>query len=142
MANTIYRVSYGNEIAYIGSTTENINNTLAAKLFPSYSTAEIDVCKITKIECAETEHVSDMNIYESYYIQKYKPHLNKDSKIASDDVFSNVFPEMNFSQCHSSIINSLAEINSEIELTNELLQTKSVERDQIIQKLKEELLKT
>jgi hypothetical protein len=53
---------------------------------------EIDIHHVSKIEYAEFKTEADMNVYEIYYINKYKPPLNRDDKAQDDLTF--VLPEV------------------------------------------------
>lgn len=57
---------------------------------------EIDINQVTKIEYAEFETNADMNVYEIYLINKFKPLLNKDDK--TKDHLTIELPEVEFKQ--------------------------------------------
>ena len=57
---------------------------------------KIDINKVSKIECAEFETRADMYLYEIYYINLYKPVLNKDDK--AKDSLTVHLPDVSFNE--------------------------------------------
>lgn len=76
----LYRIYYGESIAYIGRTKQPLQNRIRGHLFskPMHRTVAIDM--VTKIEYAELQTEADLNLYEIYYILKEHPPLNVDDK--------------------------------------------------------------
>lgn len=95
---TIYKIFYnsptGESIAYIGRTKQPINARLNGHFFHKPMHKLIDIMQVSHIEVAECKTEADMFLYEIYYINKYKPALNKDDK--SKDGLTIVMPELDF----------------------------------------------
>ena len=81
----VYRVFYEDVLVYVGRTTQTLQNRMRSHLFrkPMHRTLFIDM--ITSIDYAELPSEADMNLYELYYINLWKPPLNVDDK-AKDDL--------------------------------------------------------
>lgn len=82
---TLYKIWYGDCLVYLGRTKQPLQNRIRGHLFkkPMHRTIYID--QVTKIEYAEFQSEADMNVYEVYFINLYKPPLNCDDK-AKDDL--------------------------------------------------------
>ena len=76
----LYRIWYGDTLAYIGRTKQPLQNRIRGHLFqkPMHRTIAIEL--VTKIEYAEFKTEADMNLYEIYFILKEHPPLNVDDK--------------------------------------------------------------
>lgn len=81
----LYKIWYGDCLVYLGRTKQPLQNRIRGHLFkkPMHRTIFID--QVTKIEYAEFQSEADMNVYEVYFINLYKPPLNCDDK-ANDDL--------------------------------------------------------
>lgn len=81
----LYKIWYGDCLVYLGRTKQPLQNRIRGHLFkkPMHRTIFID--QVTKIEYAEFQSEADMNVYEVYFINLYKPPLNCDDK-AKDDL--------------------------------------------------------
>ena len=81
----LYKIWYGDCLVYLGRTKQPLQNRIRGHLFkkPMHRTIYID--QVTKIEYAEFQSEADMNVYEVYFINLYKPPLNCDDK-AKDDL--------------------------------------------------------
>lgn len=81
----LYKIWYGDCLVYLGRTKQPLQNRIRGHLFkkPMHRTIFID--QVTKIEYAEFQSEADMNVYEVYFINLYKPSLNCDDK-ANDDL--------------------------------------------------------
>lgn len=77
----LYRFFYGNDIVYLGRTKQPLQNRIRGHLFKKPMHRSIDVNLVTKIEYAEFKTEADMNLYEIYFINLYKPTLNIDDKV-------------------------------------------------------------
>lgn len=99
----IYKIYYGGVngefIAYLGRTKQPINARLRGhfKQFPMHKL--IDIFSVGHIEIAECKTEADMFLYEIYYINKYKPALNKDDKSKEELTIS--LPELDFRILHN-----------------------------------------
>lgn len=77
-----------NEILYIGKTIQTLSNRLSGH----YHLPEECYSSTRKIEFAECNSKADLSIYESYYINKFKPIYNTDLKY--DDELTIILPEL------------------------------------------------
>lgn len=91
---TIYKIYYGSIVVYVGRTKQKLQTRLHGHFFNKAMHKYIDIFKVTKVEYAETKTVADMYLYEIYYINKYKPPINRDDK-ANDDLTVKL-PELEF----------------------------------------------
>lgn len=76
----LYRIYYGDTIIYLGRTKQSLQNRIRGHLFKKPMHRSIDINEVTKIEYADFDSEADMNVYEIYYINLYKPPLNVDDK--------------------------------------------------------------
>lgn len=75
-------------VIYLGRTTQDLNKRIGA-----HGHLPLDCYKRTeKIEYAECNSMSDMCVYESYYINMFKPEFNLESKCS--DALSIELPEL------------------------------------------------
>lgn len=77
----IYKIFYGNDIVYLGRTKQSLQNRIRGHLFKKPMHRSININLVTKIEYAEFKTEADMNLYEIYFINLYKPTLNIDDKV-------------------------------------------------------------
>jgi len=81
---TLYKIYYsgiGREyVACLGRTKQRINSRLRGHFFAAAMHKQLDIFCISKIEIAECQTEADMFLYEIYYINKFKPTLNRDDK--------------------------------------------------------------
>ena len=85
----LYRFLNDNsEILYIGKTTQTLSNRFSGH----YHLPEECYSSTRKIEYANCNSKADLSIYESYYINKFKPIYNTDLKY--DDELTIVLPEL------------------------------------------------
>lgn len=103
----IYKIFYGDGcggefIAYLGRTKQRINARLRGhfKQLPMHK--KIDIFSVTHIEIAECKTEADMFLYEIYYINKYKPALNRDDKSVEELTIS--LPELKFSILENNVM--------------------------------------
>ena len=102
----LYKIFYnspdGEFIAYLGRTKQRINARLRGhfKQFPMHKL--IDIFSVSHIEIAECKTEADMFLYEIYYINKYKPALNRDDK--SKEELTIILPELDFKTLHNEKI--------------------------------------
>ena len=92
----VYRIFYKNDIVYVGRT-----NDLTRRMSQHFRSLDIDIDKVSKIEYAELETESDMNLYELYYILKYKPSLNR--KDFAKDTLTIQLDDLQFTQFYSHL---------------------------------------
>ena len=99
----LYKIFYdspnGELIAYLGRTKQPINARLRGhfKQLPMHK--KIDILQVSRIEVAECKTEADMFLYEIYYINKFKPVLNRDDK--SKEELTLILPELEFRTLHN-----------------------------------------
>lgn len=76
----LYRIWYGNNIVYIGRTKQALQARIHGHMFASPMHRAIDIHNVTKIEYVTLSTEADMNLYEIYFINLWKPALNVDDK--------------------------------------------------------------
>lgn len=81
----LYRIYYGEHIVYLGRTMQPLQNRIRGHLFKKPMHREIRIEQVSKIEYATFQSQADMYLYEIYFINLWKPRLNKDDK-ASDNL--------------------------------------------------------
>lgn len=99
----LYKIYYGDNLVYLGRTKQPLQTRIRNHIFkqPMHRTLFID--QITKIEYAEFNSEADMNVYEVYYINLYKPPLNCDDK-AKDRLTINL-PEVEWKPFYTDLWN-------------------------------------
>lgn len=80
----LYRIYYGNTLIYLGRTKQPLQNRIRGHLFKKAMHRSINIDLVTKIEYAVFETEADMNLYEIYFINLWKPPLNIDDKCNDD----------------------------------------------------------
>lgn len=76
----LYRFFYGETLIYLGRTKQLLQNRIRGHLFQKPMHRSICINQVTKIDYAEFSTEADMNLYEIYYINLWKPPLNIDDK--------------------------------------------------------------
>ena len=76
----LYRIYYGECMAYLGSTKQSLQARIRGHMFVSPMHRAIDIHNVTRIEYTELSTEADMNLYEIYFINLWKPPLNVDDK--------------------------------------------------------------
>lgn len=76
----LYRIYYGETLVYLGRTKQPLQNRIRGHLFKKAMHRSIEINLVTKIEYAEFKSEADMNVYEVYFINLWKPPLNVDDK--------------------------------------------------------------
>lgn len=76
----LYRIWYGKYIAYVGRTKQPLQSRIHGHLYKKPMQRSINIELVTKIEYTEFQTESDMNLYEIYFINLWKPTLNVDDK--------------------------------------------------------------
>lgn len=92
----LYRIWYGNKIVYIGRTRQPLQARIHGHMFASPMHRAIDIHNVTKIEYTMLSTEADMNLYEIYFINLWKPALNVDDK-AGDDLTA-FLPDLRWQQ--------------------------------------------
>lgn len=80
----LYRFFYGDTLIYLGRTKQPLQNRIRGHLFQKPMHRSICIEQVTKIEYAELPTEADMNLYEIYFINLWKPPLNVDDKCRDD----------------------------------------------------------
>lgn len=94
MAHYLYRIYYGNEIVYIGRTSQELPQRLRGHFFNKPTMRKIDLSQTTLVEAVELPTRADMYVYEVFYINKLKPLLNCDDK--AKDALTIELPELHW----------------------------------------------
>ena len=89
---TLYRIYYGDRIVYLGRTTQPLQARIRCHLFKKPMLRELGIDQVSKIEFATFKSQSDMYLYEIYFINLWKPELNKDDK--ASDALTVTLPEV------------------------------------------------
>lgn len=92
----LYRIWYGQCLAYVGRTKQPLQARIRGHMLAKPMHRAIDIHNVSKIEYTEFRTEADMNLYEIYFINLWKPPLNVDDK-AKDDL-SIVLPEMDWKE--------------------------------------------
>lgn len=82
--HTLYRIWYGENLVYLGRTNQKLQSRLRGHFFGRPMHRKLDLKLVTKIERAEFATEADMFVYEVYFINLYKPYLNRDDLSYSD----------------------------------------------------------
>lgn len=80
----LYCFWYGDFLVYLGRTKQPLQNRIRGHLFKKPFHRSISINLVTKIEYAEFSTEADMNLYEIYFINLWKPSLNIDDKCKDD----------------------------------------------------------
>lgn len=88
----LYRIWYGNNLAYLGRTKQPLQARIHGHMFASPMHRAIDIHKVTNIEYVLLPTEADMNLYEIYFINLWKPALNVDDK--AKDSMTIILPEL------------------------------------------------
>ena len=88
----LYRIYYGDIIAYLGRTKQPLQARIRGHIFQKPMHKLILIQNVTKIEYTELQSEADMNLYEIYFINLWKPPLNVDDK--ARDELSIRLPEL------------------------------------------------
>lgn len=76
----LYRIWYGSCLAYVGRTKQPLQARIHGHMFAKPMHRAIDIHNVTGIEYAGLQTEADMNLYEIYFINLWKPPLNVDDK--------------------------------------------------------------
>lgn len=80
----LYRIYYGEWIAYLGRTKQPLQARIRGHMFAKPMHRAINIHNVAKIEYTELVTEADMNLYEIYLINLWKPTLNIDDKARDD----------------------------------------------------------
>lgn len=76
----LYRIWYKDFIAYLGRTKQPLQERMHGHMFAAPMHRAIDIHNVSRIEYTELSTEADMNLYEIYFINLWKPPLNIDDK--------------------------------------------------------------
>jgi hypothetical protein len=76
----LYKIWYGDCLAYLGRTKQPLQARIRGHMFAKPMHRAINIHNVTKIEYTKLQTEADMNLYEIYFINLYKPPLNIDDK--------------------------------------------------------------
>lgn len=91
---TLYKIYYGDTLAYLGRTRQPLKKRLHGHFFKKRLHKAIDIFSVTRIESAQFQSCADMYLYEIYYINTLHPLLNRDD--AAPDELTVGLPEVPF----------------------------------------------
>jgi len=89
----LYRIFYDDDLVYLGRTNQPLNTRLRGHFINRPMQRKLECNSVTKIEYINFSAEADMNLYEIYFINKYKPPLNCDDKARDDLTVSLPEPE-------------------------------------------------
>ena len=97
----LYRIYYGEHIVYLGRTMQPLQNRIRGHLFKKPMHRAIYIEQVSKIEYATFQSEADMYLYEIYFINLWKPALNRDDK--AYDELTVALPEVEWTQFQTSL---------------------------------------
>lgn len=113
----VYKIYYGNTVAYVGKTDRTIQERTREHLFEKPLNRIFDINFVTKVEYHNFDSEADMNLYEIYYINLLKPALNCDDKVK--DELTVKLPEVEWKEAYFKLWNKwkkeISEKDNEIE---------------------------
>lgn len=80
----LYRIYYDLGIVYLGRTKQPLQSRLRGHMLAKPMHRAIDIHNVTRIEYTELPTEADMFLYEIYFINRWKPPLNRDDKAGDD----------------------------------------------------------
>ena len=92
----LYKIWYGDCLAYLGRTKQSLQARIRGHMFAKPMHRAIDIHNVTKIEYTKLQTEADMNLYEIYFINLYKPPLNIDDK--AQDNLTIQLPELKWEE--------------------------------------------
>lgn len=94
----LYRIWYGDCLVYLGRTKQPLQARIRGHMFARPMHRAIDIHNVTKIEYTQLQTEADMNLYEIYFINLWKPPLNVDDKARDNLTIS--LPELEWKEFH------------------------------------------
>lgn len=92
----LYRIYYGDVLVYLGRTKQPLQARIHGHMFQKPMHRAIDINNVTKIEYTKLSTEADMNLYEIYFINLWKPPLNIDDKAKDNLTIS--LPELEWEE--------------------------------------------
>ena len=92
----LYKIWYGDCLAYLGRTKQPLQARIRGHMFAKPMHRAVDIHNVTKIEYTKLQTAADMNLYEIYFINLYKPPLNIDDK--AQDNLTIQLPELKWEE--------------------------------------------
>ena len=97
----LYRIFYGDTLVYLGRTKQPLQNRIRGHLFKKPMHRSMEINLVSRIEYAQFQTEADMNLYEIYFINLWKPPLNIDDKCKDNLTVS--LPEVKWTQFQTSL---------------------------------------
>lgn len=94
----LYRIWYKDCLAYLGRTKQPLQARIRGHMFARPMHRAINIHNVTKIEYSQLQTEADMNLYEIYFINLWKPPLNVDDKARDNLTIS--LPELEWKEFH------------------------------------------
>lgn len=113
----LYRIYYGNEIVYVGRTMQPLQTRMHDHFFKKPMVREIDINQVTKIEYTTFTSQADQYVMEIYFINLWKPKLNKDDKAA--DSLTLTLPEATWTEFKTPLMDKWIEQIAERDVQHE-----------------------
>jgi predicted GIY-YIG superfamily endonuclease len=115
-----------NELLYVGKTVHPHGR------FTWHKNSQLWSNEVEKIKYAKCLSKTDMNIYETYYINKLKPRYNKALVVGEEPSFT--LPELNFSEASTKISHKEKAIKTTLLLNEDLYRAfKSYQTDRLLE---------
>lgn len=92
----LYRIWYEDCMAYLGRTKQPLQARIRGHMFAAPMHRAININNVTKIDYTELKTEADMNLYEIYLINLWKPPLNVDDK--AKDNMTITLPELEWTE--------------------------------------------
>ncbi len=92
----LYRIWYRDCLAYLGRTKQPLQARIRGHMFARPMHRAINIHNVTKIEYTQLQTEADMNLYEIYFINLWKPPLNVDDKARDNLTIS--LPELEWKE--------------------------------------------
>lgn len=105
--NLIYKIYYGDMLAYVGRTRQRISQRLHGHFFGKPKMRKLDVFLVSRVEVAECSSQADMFLYEIYYINRDKPPCNCDDK--APDILTATLPELSWKEVDVDLLDKWRE---------------------------------
>lgn len=92
----LYRIWYKDCLAYLGRTKQPLQARIRGHMFARPMHKVINIHNVTKVEYTQLQTEADMNLYEIYFINLWKPPLNVDDKARDNLTIS--LPELEWKE--------------------------------------------
>lgn len=130
----LYRIYYDNTIVYVGRTNQPLQNRIRGHIFNHPMHRSIDINKVSKIEYTKVKSEADRNVYEIYYINLWKPILNKDDKC--EDKLTLLLPDLSWNEFQTNLWSKWVKEVNEIDIDFARIKDRNKEIQKEIQELR------